>query len=362
MIRVGSHLLTRTLALAGGAILGSTLLAVPAHAATGVPLSADVAVTRDGDETVSDVRWEVPEGAAPGDVLTLSLPEHAGVAAGADWVASTGAVIGVVRLDESGSASIELTAGAADPANRRGEVLVRSVLEAAPPTIDTAASTVDAILRPREQPGPFYGAPDRSRGNKYGAWTDATESRARWVLESPRGPWDVLDVVDRPGPGQRVDCAAGVRVRATGDLDPETGYLVDPIEVATGRLQVTCDESGVSVRVQPVGDEIVEITVETVLDTPATEVANAAEFTASRTVPAEPTRTISFEPRVGVAPTPTPTPSVPPTPETPEPDPDLPDRLAETGTDAALPTVLGTLLLLAGAVIAARRRRPRSRA
>lgn len=363
MIRVGSRLLTRSLAVTCGAILGSTLFAVSANAATDVPLSADVAVTLDGDETVSDVRWELPDGAAPGDVVTLSLPEHAGVAAGADWVASTGAVIGVVRLDESGLASIELGAGAADPANRRGEVVVRSTLEVAPPTVETASSTADAILRPGDEPGPFYGAPDRSRGNKYGAWTDATESRVRWVLESPRGPWDVLDLVDRPGPGQRVDCAAGVRVRATSDLDPVTGYLIDPVEVEAERVQATCDESGVSVRVQPVGDEIVEVAVETVLDTPPTEVANVADFTATRTVAGEQTRRLSFEPRVGVAPapSPSPTPSAPPVVETPE-RPDLPDRLAETGADAALPTGIGALLLLAGAVIAAGRRRTRRRA
>lgn len=360
MIRVGSRLLTRSLALTGGAILGATLLAAPAHAATDLPLAAQVAVTQDGLATVSDVRWELPTEAAPGDVVTLSLPEHAGTTAGADWIASTGAVIGVIRLDPSGDAVIELTEAAADPANRRGEVLVRSVLETAPPTLTSASSTADATLRPGEEPGPFYGAPDRSRGNKYGAWTDETESRARWVLEAPTGPWDTLDVVDRPGAGHRVDCAAGVRVRAAGDVDPTTGYLVDPLDVPAEQVDVACSDTEVRVRVEPVGDEIVEVTLETVLDVAATEVSNTAEFTAERSVPGDSIRTLSFEPRLAVPPSPTPT--VPPAIESPEPGPDLPDRLAETGSDAAPIVGIGAALLLAGGAAAAHRRRIRSRA
>ncbi|KSU55907.1 LPXTG cell wall anchor domain-containing protein [Microbacterium enclense] len=354
MIRVGSRLL----ALAGGVLLGATLSSMPASAATTSPLSADVTVTSDDTATVSDVRWELPADAAPGDVVTLALPEHAGAAAGADWIASTGVSIGVVRLDDTGTAVIELTEAAADPANRRGEMVVRSVLEESAPTIVSSASTADAVLRPGEVPGPFFGAPDRSRGNKYGAWTDETETRARWVLEAPRGPWDTLDIVDRPVGGQRVDCTAGVRVRAAGETDPATGYLVDPVDVPTERVSVACDESGVSVRVQPVGDEIVEVTVETVPDAASSELANAADFAAQRSEPGDAIRTVSFVPRLGVAPSPTPT--LPPVVETPRPG--LPDRLAETGTDAAPPAFIGAVLLLAGAAAAVRRRRTRSRA
>jgi hypothetical protein len=360
VIRVGSRLLARSLALTGGAALGAILLTAPAHAATDVPLTADVAVTRDGAETVSDVRWELPADAKPGDVVTLSLPEHAGAEAGADWIASTGVSIGVVRIDGDGFAAVELTAAAADPANRRGEVVVRSVLDASPPTIETSASTADATLHPDQEPGPFYGAPDRSRGNKYGAWTDESETRARWVLESPRGPWDSIDIVDRPGSGQRVDCAAGVHVRAAAETDPVTGYLVNPVDVAAGRVSVACGDAEVSVRVEPVGAEIIEVTLETILDVASTEVSNAADFTAVRSLPAETTRTISLEPRLTVAPSPTPT--VPPVVETPEPGPDLPDRLAVTGTDATLPVGVGGALLLAGAALAAHRRLTRRRA
>ncbi|MCJ1706392.1 hypothetical protein [Microbacterium sp. VKM Ac-2923] len=360
MIRVGSRLFSRSLALTGGAVLGAIFLAAPAHAAATLALPAQVAVTQDGAATVSDVRWELPAGAVPGGVVTLTLPEHAGVAAGADWIASTGAVIGTVRLDATGLATIELTEAAADPANRQGEVLVRSVLDESPPTIETSASTADAILRPGEEPGPFYGAPDRSRGNKYGAWTDETETRARWVLESPRGPWDTLDIVDRPGPGQRIDCAAGVRVRAASEVDPGTGYLVDPVDLPAERVAVACDDTGLTATIEPVGDEIVELTLETVLDAASTEVSNAADFVAERSVEGQATRTVSFEPRLTVAPSPTPT--VPPVTETPEPDPGLPDRLAETGTDATVPVGIGAVLLLAGAAMAARRRPTGSRA
>lgn len=362
MIRVGSRLLTRSLAVTGGVMLGSTLLAAPANALTVLPLPADVAVTRDGAETVSDVRWELPAEAAPGDVVTLSLPEHAGAVAGADWIASTGVSIGVVRIDDAGLASIELTDAAADPAHRRGEVVVRSVLDESPPTIETSASTADATLRPGEEPGPFFGAPDRSRGNKYGAWTDETETRARWVLESPRGPWDSLDVIDRPGPGQRIDCAAGVLVRAANETDPVTGYLVGATDVPAERVTVACADAEVSVRVDAVGDEIVEIGLETILDEAATEVSNTGEFIASRSVAGEASRTLSLEPRVTIAPAPSPTPTVPPVAETPEPGPNLPDRLAETGTDAAVPLVVGAVLLVAGAAMAARRREHRRRA
>ncbi|MBB3157019.1 hypothetical protein FHS07_000703 [Microbacterium proteolyticum] len=362
MIRVGSRLLARSLAVSGGVILGSTLIAAPANALTVAPLPADVTVTRDGAETVSDVRWELPSDAAPGDVVTLSLPEHAGAVAGADWIASTGVSIGVVRLDGAGLAAIELNEAAADPAHRRGEVVVRSELDQSPPTIETSTSTADATLRPGEEPGPFYGAPDRSRGNKYGAWTDETETRARWVLESPSGPWDALDVVDRPGPGQRVDCAAGIRVRAAGETDPVTGYLVNPVEVAAERVTIACGDSEVSVRVEPVGAEIVEITLETILDVASTEVSNAADFSAERSLPGQATRTLWFEPRLTVAPSPSPTPTVPPVVETPKPHPALPDRLAETGTDAALPLGIGAVLLLAGAATAVHRRRGRRRA
>ena len=69
MIRVGSRLL----ALAGGVLLGATLSSMPASAATTSPLSADVTVTSDDTATVSDVRWELPADAAPGDVVTLAL-------------------------------------------------------------------------------------------------------------------------------------------------------------------------------------------------------------------------------------------------------------------------------------------------
>ncbi|WP_285138087.1 hypothetical protein [Microbacterium sp. lyk4-40-TSB-66] len=362
MIRVGSRLLARSLVVTGGVVLGSTLLAVPANALTVVPLPADVTVTRDGAETVSDVRWELPADAAPGDVVTLSLPEHAGAVAGADWIASTGVSIGVVRIDAAGSAAIELTAAAADPAHRRGEVVVRSVLDQAPPTVETVASGADATLRPGEEPGPFYGAPDRSRGNKYGAWTDETETRARWVLESPRGPWDSLDVVDRPGPGQRVDCAAGVGVRAAGETDPATGYLVGATDVPAERVTVSCGDAEVSVHVEDIGDEIVQITLETILDEAATEVSNTGDFTAKRSVAGESTRTLSLEPRLTVVPPPSPTPAVPPVIDTPTPGPNLPDRLAETGTDAALPLGLGAALLVAGAATAAHRRGNRRRA
>lgn len=360
MIRVGSRLLSRSLAVTAGVVLGSTLLAAPANAMTIVPLPADVTVTRDGAETVSDVRWELPTDAAPGDVVTLSLPEHAGVEAGADWIASTGVSIGVVRIDAAGLAVIELTEAAADPAHRRGEVVVRSVLDQAPPTIETSASTADATLRPGEEPGPFYGAPDRSRGNKYGAWTDDTETRARWVLESPRGPWDSLDVVDRPGAGHRVDCAAGIRVRAAGEIDPVTGYLVGAADVPAERVSVACGDAEVRVHVEAVGDEIVEIALETILDAASTEVSNSADFTATRSIEGEATRTITLEPRLTAPPSPTPTPTVPPVVETPKPGPDLPDRLAETGTDAALPAGIGVALLAAGAAMAAHRRRMRT--
>lgn len=349
MIRVGSRLL----ALAGGAFLGATLVPAPSYAATVLPLAAEATVTVDGAVTTSDVRWELPADAAPGDVVTLSLPEHAGAAAGADWIASTGAPIGVVRVDESGAAVIELNEAAADPANRRGEVVVRSVLEQAPPTRQTSTSTADATLSPGEEPGPFYGAPDRSRGSKYGAWTDETEARARWVLEAPRGPWDALDIADRPGTGQRVDCAAGVRVRATDQVEPATGYLIDPVDVPADRVVVSCDEEGVDVRVEPVGDEIVEVTLETVLDVPSTEVSNLAEFSAVRSFPGDTARTLFLEPRLSAAPVPT----VPPVATTPEPGPELPARLAETGSDAAVPTAIGATLLLAGAAAAAVHRR-----
>ncbi len=358
MIRVGSRLL----ALAGGVLLGSTLCTTPATAATVSPLPADVSVTVDAARTVTEVRWELPADAAPGDVVTVALPEHAGVAAGADWVASSGVVIGVLRLDDTGTAVIELSDAAADPANRRGEMLVRSVLDSPAPETESVASTADAVLRPGEEPGPFFGAADRSRGNKYGAWSDEGETRARWVLESPRGPWDVVDIVDRPGPGQRVDCDAGVRVRSTSETDPATGYLLNPVDIDADRVAVSCDETGVSVRVAPTVDEIVEVTVETVLDVASTEVSNTADFTAERSLPGESRRTVSFEPRIGVLPSPTPT--VPPAVETPAPapEPGLPERLAETGTDAVPAVVIGAVLLSAGAATVLHRRRTRRRA
>lgn len=373
MIRVGSRLPARSATGAVLALAGAAVLAAPAHARAELPLVADTTVLRDGPTTVSDVQWVLPAEAAPGDTVELLLPEHAGGTAGADWISSTGVVIGTARLDDTGRLVIELTDAVADPANRAGEAIVRSTEEVGAPIVTASSSTADATLRPGERPGPFYGIPDRTRGNKYGFWADEDETRARWVVEAPRGPWDVLDIVDRVGPGQRIDCAAGVSVRSAVATDPDTGALVEPVAVPADRVSVDCSETEVSVHVEPVADEIVEVALDTLPDTPSTEITNAASFEARRTQPGEPVRAVAWEsllvaqPPVPPTATPTPAPPVPEPPvgETAVPQPPVPARLAETGSDETAPVFAATAaaLLAAGwAALALHARRARGRA
>ena len=92
MIRVGSRLPVRCAAGVVLALAGATVLAAPAHARSDLSLVAETTVVQDGPSTVSDVRWTLPAEAAPGDTVELFLPEHAGGAAGADWISSTGAM------------------------------------------------------------------------------------------------------------------------------------------------------------------------------------------------------------------------------------------------------------------------------
>lgn len=373
MIRVGSRLPVRCAAGVVLALAGATVLAAPAHARSDLSLVAETTVVQDGPSTVSDVRWTLPAEAAPGDTVELFLPEHAGGAAGADWISSTGVVIGTARLDATGRLVIELTDAVADPANRVGEAIVRSTADPVPPIVTTSSSEAAATLRPGERPGPFYGIPDRTRGNKYGFWVDEDETRARWVVESPRGPWDVLDIIDSVGPGQRIDCAAGVSVRSATATDPDTGALVEPVAVPADRVRVDCSETEVTVRVAPVADEIVEVALDTVPEAPSSEITNVATFEARRTQTGEPVRTVGWEPVLIVPPTVPPT--TPPQPEPPLPEPPVtgtptpaapvPARLAETGAgDTALPLgATAALLLAAGcAVLAVHARRVRGRA
>lgn len=378
MIRVGSRLPVRSAAGAVLALAGAAVLAAPAHARAELPLVAETTVVQDGPATVSDVRWVLPAEAAPGDTVELFLPEHAGGAAGADWISSTGVVIGTARLDATGRLVIELTDAVADPANRAGEAIVRSTEEVGPPIVTASSSTADAILRPGERPGPFYGIPDRTRGNKYGFWVDEDETRARWVVEAPRGPWDVLDIVDRVGPGQRVDCAAGVSVRSAVATHPDTGALVDPVDVPAERVRVDCGETEVAVHVEPVGDEIVEVALDTLPDAPSTEITNAATFEARRTQPGEPVRAVGWEsllveqPPVPPTAPPTPEPPLPepplpepPVAETPVPAPPVPARLAETGSEGSAVSFAAAAvgLLAAGwTALALHARRARGRA
>lgn len=373
MIRVGSRLPVRSAAGAVLACAGAAVLAAPAHARVELPLVAETTVVQDGPATVSDVRWVLPAEAAPGDTVELFLPEHAGGAAGADWISSTGVVIGTARLDATGKLVIELTDAVADPANRAGEAIVRSTEEVGPPIVTASSSTADATLRPGERPGPFYGIPDRTRGNKYGFWADEDETRARWVVEAPRGPWDVLDIVDRVGPGQRVDCAAGVSVRSAVATHPDTGALVDPVDVPAERVRVDCGETEVAVHVEPVGDEIVEVALDTLPDAPSTEITNAATFEARRTQPGEPVRAVGWEsllveqPPVPPTAPPTPEPPLPepPVAETPVPAPPVPARLAETGSEGSAVSFAAAAagLLAAGwAALALHARRARGRA
>lgn len=373
MIPVGSRFPVRSAAGVALALAGAAVLTAPAHARAELPLVAETTVVQDGPATVSDVRWVLPAEAAPGDTVELLLPEHAGGAAGADWISSTGVVIGTARLDATGRLVIELTDAVADPANRAGEAIVRSTEEVGPPIVTASSSTADATLRPGERPGPFYGIPDRTRGNKYGFWVDEHESRARWVVEAPRGPWDVLDIVDRVGPGQRVDCAAGVSVRSAVATDPDTGALLDPVAVPAERVSVACAETEVAVHVEPVADEIVEVALETLPDVPSTEITNAASFEARRTQTGEPVRTVGWEsvlveqPPVPPTATPTPEPPLPeiPAEETPVPARPVPGRLAETGAEESALSFAATaaVLLAAGwAALAVHARRARGRA
>ncbi|MDQ1137919.1 hypothetical protein QE410_002718 [Microbacterium sp. SORGH_AS 1204] len=181
-------------------------------------------------------------------------------------------------------------------------------------TATTSTTYAEPTLTSGQRPGPFFGPPDRTRGNSYGTWTDDTEARARWVLESPRGPWDTLRIVDRLGAGQRFDCQAGVRVRATADVDPRTGYLVDPVELPADRVEIVCSRTTLSVTVVPVGDEIVEVSVASFVDKPHEVATSRVEFVGTRVEP-DPTPTppvVTPTPPV-VTPTPpvvTPTPPV----------------------------------------------------
>lgn len=357
----GSLTLATVAVLCGVAVFASG--SAPAAAAAGelYALPASVASTQDGALTTSVVEWELPDGAGPGDTVRLDLPEHVGGAmAGADWVASSGEVIGTVRFDASGALVIDLGDAAADAANRRGSAEVRSTPASGEPIERRHRSDADSTVRPGDRPGGFAGVADRDRGNKFGAWTDDTESTARWTLEAPRGPWDTLEIVDTPASGHRVDCAAGVRVRAARTVDPATGYLLDQVDLAADRFTVSCADDRVVVHVSDVGDEIVEVTLDTIAEVPASVLSNGAAFTASLTTEPEPARAVELRqfttpdpptPEPPVEPTPEPTP--PPTPEptpTPTPTGSVPPTLARTGGDAPLTaTWVGAGLLLAGA-------------
>lgn len=377
MIAVGSRPAPRTRLVAAAAAaltLGGILLA-PATANAGelFALPATVEVSREGTATVSTIAWELPAGAGPGDTVRLDLPGHAGGATtGADWIAASGAVIGTVRYDPTGALVVELGAGAAESANRHGSARVHSDLRDSGPTTLDERSDADSTLRPGGPPTATGDVVDRTRGTKFGVWTDATETVARWTLEAPRGPWDVLEITDVLTPGHRVDCAAGVTVRATSTIEPSTGHLLDLVEVEPDRVVVTCDAASVRVAVSPVGDEVVEVSLLTVADAPSLALSNTASFVGSLTRPGTLTPEVDIEQFVESPPTePTPTPEPPrePTPEptppsTPEPTPSssVPPRLARTGGDAPGTTAtIGAVLLVTGtaAVAAAivRRRR-----
>ncbi|MDQ1123267.1 hypothetical protein [Microbacterium trichothecenolyticum] len=247
-----------------------------------------------------------------------------------------------------------------------GTLLLASPVWAAQDGDVTSTSAAKATLRPGDRPGTFYGEADRTRGNLYGQWVDGSETRASWIAEGPRGPWDALDIVEALGPHQRVDCAAGVRVRATSTRASDTGYLLDLKDVRAEQVSVQCDDDRVSVRVSGVAEEFIELSFVSVADSPSIALTSTASFVGTRTPTPYPTPTPTPTPYPTPTPTPAPSTSPVPTPvpsptvttppnvetvvpPTPTPNAAIPARLAETGIEA--PT--SPLALAAGLLVAA---------
>lgn len=353
-------------------VAGVVACGTPAWGAAGSELAAQTSTTVVAGTTTTDVTWSLPEGALPGDTVTLALPDHAGgVLTDGRWLSASGALIGQATLDADGTLSILLAEAAADPANRAGETLVSTVDTASPGETVTAEFAPKGTLPAGEVPGEFHGAVDRTEASKYGAWVPGAP-RIQWTIETPRGPWDLVTVADPAPAGSRVDCTAGVGVRSTTRTAPDTGYLIDLVPVSAERVSTTCDASGVTVTVTPVErDEMLEVRFFADVATATADAANTATVSALRTP--EPVlerttelRTVPVE-QPTPTPTPTPTPSEPtPSEPTPTPTESTPPRLPATGGDetaAATAALAGTLALIAGAIaLGVARRRGGARA
>lgn len=365
---------TLTLAQLGATLmLGALLATVPqahAWAADEEELAAVTSTTSAGASVVTDVSWTLPEGASAGDTVILPLDAHAGgVLSDGTWLASSGVAIGSAVLDENGVLRILLGTAADDDENRSGRSIVTTDTTTSTRQ-DVEPSTASSTLESGHEPGGFFGVADRTRANKFGQWTSADESSARWTIESPRGPWDSLTVSDVVESGQRVDCDAEVTVRSTTQTDPETGYLVGQTPVDPSRASVTCTEAAVEVTVAPVhSDEIVEVSFVVEVDPAAESISNTAAITGTRPAETVSERTTRLEhvraespvtpetPGEETPPTePTPVDPTPVDPESPStPAPPVPSQLAATGADAGTPAlgVLAAGVALLGLALAA---------
>ncbi|GAA3011688.1 hypothetical protein [Microbacterium aurantiacum] len=342
----------------GGLLAGAS--AAPASATEELRLESTVATMQEGASVVSDIEWTLPADAASGDVVVLTLPAHAGgTLADGTWIAETGAVIGTASVGADGAIRIMLTDAADQSDNRAGRSLVTTTTttEITTPRSTTSAT---ATLEPGHLPGEFFGIADRDGTVKYGHWVDADETSVRWTIEAPRGPWEMLTIVDALEPGQQLICdvptADPVRVRSTTQTDPETGYLVDLAPVEPSRVVVECADSALTVAVSAVAtDEIVEVSFVATVDVPASVVSNSVSVTGSR-APETLTRGVTTLEHLQRQTPPPPTPPAPqppaeatppPTPVGPEAPqespPPLPPELAATGAPAHIST-LGTLV------------------
>ncbi|GAA3031755.1 hypothetical protein [Microbacterium dextranolyticum] len=361
-------------------VAGAVACGTPAWGAAGSALVAQTTTSIEASTTTTEVVWTLPPDAAPGDTVTVALPDHAGGVLGdGRWISASGALIGHASLAADGALSIHLTDAAAEPGNRSGRTLVTTTGVASPGTTTSTGLRALGHLPAGEVPGEFHGTVDRTTATKYGAWFPGLP-RVEWTVETPRGPWDVVTVADPAPTGASVDCAAGVAVRSTSRTAPETGYLIDLIPVASERVATTCDTSGVTVSVTPVAtDEILEVRFSSDVANATDDAVNVATVTATRTTDAPAARATTLRPVIVPAPsatpsgTPTPVPAPPPSTPTPTPTPPAPptptvtpvaDRLATTGADGAdigAMAAAGLLALVAGAAATGGARRPHRR-